>query len=409
MAKTSKNENGNQMPTSMKTAFVRVSFENETSTGHVSYTYEEIKNKVEEWNKGKYFKYYMRAHNNEPDDPNPHCHIVLVFDSPTPFENVKSVFPYGKIESAKSVKKCVQYLVHMNDLSKTRYDFGTIDTNDPNIEKYSVKTSETKQYELAHYMRLIENGTIREYNLTEYIPIDLFATNKAQILNGLEFYRRRIMTNKDRNINVIILTGATGTYKTTYAKHYCTNSKKSFCISSSSNDPMQDYKGEDVLILDDIRDSTFKFHDLLKILDNHTNSTVQSRYYNKAFIGDTIIITSSQPISEWYFNLDREDKEQLYRRIGTQMQFTRENIKVFEFNEQTHRYEYVATVPNVSAYTRKDTKRKVIDIMKNMGLDLPDNIAEDIINDNSDGNNDRPLLDLYEEMTRSNENGNVPF
>ena len=40
---------------------------------------------------------------------------------------------------------------------------------------------------------------------------------------------------------------------------------------------------EDVLILDDLRDSDFKFTDLLKILDNHTKSTVKSRYHNKAF------------------------------------------------------------------------------------------------------------------------------
>jgi hypothetical protein len=47
--------------------------------------------------------------------------------------------------------------------------------------------------------------------------------------------------------------------------------------------------------------------------------------------------------------------------------------------------------------------------MKNMGLDLPDKMAEEIINDNSDGNNDKPLLDLYDEMIKSNDEGNVPF
>lgn len=142
---------------------------------------------------------------------------------------------------------------------------------------------------------------------------------------------------------------------------------------------MQDYKGEDVLILDDIRDTTFKFHDLLKILDNHTNSTITSRYSNKAFIGDTIIITTSIPISEWYFNETKEDKEQLYRRIPTQMQFTKDVIKIFKYREHLHKYVFVGQTPNVNMFTPEKTKDYTLELLDKMGVVLDDKVKADFI------------------------------
>lgn len=365
---------------SMRSSFIRVSAKNNTKDGLVIYKLDDIKNIVEEWNKSKKFLYYIKDHNNEQGDENLHYHIVLKFNSPTPFVDIKKKFPYGDIESAKSIKNCVQYLVHMNDLSKTQYDFDDIITNDKNINKYRLMSEMNKLLKVDEYLRLIDKGIIREYNLTDEIPIEIFATHKTKILNGLEFYRRKIMTNKDRNIQVMIYSGDTGTYKTTYAKQYAKNTNKSICISSSSNDPMQDYKGEDILVLDDIRDTTFKFHDLLKVLDNHTKSTIVSRYNNKAFIGDTIIITTSQHLNEWYFNETKEDKEQLYRRIPVQMQFTKDDIKVFEYNEDAHKYIYIGSTPNVNKFKPKRAASFLLASMEAMGVELTDEFKNKLNN-----------------------------
>lgn len=366
------------MPKSMKTAFIRVSKYNDTKSGKVVFEYGQIKNDLEEWAKNKKFKYYLKDHNNETGDENPHYHIVIKFNSPTPFEDVKKHFPYGDIEPAKSIKNCVQYLVHMNDLTKTQYDFSTIITNDPNIDKMRLISATNQLLKLDDYIIRIESGEIREYNLTDFVPIQIFATYKTRIINALEYYRRKVMTNKDRNINVMIFTGETGTYKTTYAKQYAKNQNKSICISSSSNDPMQDYKGEDVLVLDDIRDDTFKFHDLLKVLDNHTNSTIASRYNNKAFIGDTIIITSSQPLSEWYFDVKKEDKIQLYRRIPVQMQFTEKWITVYEFKKEAKKYVLSFRVPNLNKYDADKSKSMALGILESMGVQIADDIKQKI-------------------------------
>lgn len=372
------------MAKSIRNAFIRISKINNTQNGVKIYELQDIVDIVTEWQKTKRFKYYIIAHNNEPEDINPHYHLVLVFTTPTPFEQIKSKFPYGDIEPARNVKNCVQYLVHYNDLSKLQYEWSDIVTNDDNLDRYKTKSAAHMELELDDYLRRIDSGIIREYNLTEYIPIDIFSKYKPRIMNGLEFYRRRVMTNVDRDITVMFFSGETGTYKTTYAKQYCKNDNKSFCISSSNNDPMQDYKGEDVLILDDIRDTTFAFNDLLKVLDNHTNSTISSRYSNKAFIGDTIIITSSIPLSEWYFNESREDKEQLRRRIKYQFQFTKETIKMFEYDSKSHTYKLLCEVPNINLFSPEQTKQKALDILTSMGVNITEDVKQQI--DNKDLN-----------------------
>ena len=182
--------------------------------------------------------------------------------------------------------------------------------------------------------------------------------------------------DKNRNIDVIFMSGPTGVGKTTFAKNYCEKAGLSYCVSSSSNDPMQDYKGQDVLILDDLRDDSFKFSDMLKLLDNHTKSTVSSRYHNKGFIGSLIIITSAKPLNDWYFDVLKEDKEQLYRRIKYQYQFDNKTIKIFQFDDKLHRYEYAGSAPNIIVMKPRDQFNLVRNMFDAMGVEFSESIND---------------------------------
>jgi len=158
----------------------------------------------------------------------------------------------------------------------------------------------------------------------------------------------------DRFIQVMFITGESGEGKTTFARQFVeklnyfdivpkefwrkksTSSEKMFRhldygVSGSSNDVFENYKGEDVYILDDMRDDSLSFTDLLKFLDNHTNSPVKSRFVNKCFVGVLLIITSKQPLSMWYKkdNLTPSTLLQLYRRISTYVVVTKDKIKLY--------------------------------------------------------------------------------
>jgi hypoxanthine phosphoribosyltransferase len=134
-------------------------------------------------------------------------------------------------------------------------------------------------------------------------------------------------------MRVIFINGVAGSGKTTYAKKIADGLKMDYYVSSSNNDALGGYKGQKVLILDDARDSTFSFNDFLKLLDNHTSSSVRSRYNNKVFNGEIIIITSVIPLYEWYSGIDskisQESKTQLYRRINEYYEMDKDTIKAY--------------------------------------------------------------------------------
>lgn len=393
------------MAKSMKTAFIRIASENNTQNGLVKYIKSDIDTILRDWASSCKLTYWYIEHSADEDVSLTHWHIVLRFANPTPFENIKSKFPYGDIENAKNIKSCVQYLIHLNDKSKVQYKWEDIVTNCKDMTPFKVQSNAQGEITLQRIMEQIDKGEIREYNQFEFIPLEIWAKYKTRIENALTYYKERVYMDKDRQINVVFMSGETGVGKTSFAKQYCTQAKKSFCVSSSSNDPMQDYKGEDVLILDDLRDSDFKFTDLLKILDNHTKTTMKARYHNKAFIGDTIIITSYRPLNDWYFDVPKESKEQLYRRIQTQYKFYHEYIEIFEYSEELHRYEYIGKVSNIITMKAREKINVGLNMLKAMGLELNTNV-EKKINDKIDSMSDEQL---EKEFMKKEDNSDLPF
>lgn len=356
---------------SYRTVFIRVTNINETKQdGLVLYTSSDIEKILGEWAENAGFTYWFIEHSADEEVSTPHHHIVIKFKSPMPFESIKKRFPYGKIESARNIKATIQYLIHLNDRSKKQYSWDDIKTNCLDMTPYKILNSNQQQITLQSIYEAIESGEIREFNVYEKIPIELFAGNKTKIDNALTYYREKVCMDKDRDINVIFVSGAAGTGKTTFAKNYAETLNKSYCISSSSNDPLQDYKGQDVLILDDLREDSFKFHDFIKLLDNHTLSTSKSRYHNKAFIGDTIIITSVRPIQNWYYHVTSEDKHQLYRRIRLLYKFTFDQIFAFEYDVYRYRYEPICCTENYIAKEAKERQKRVTNVLSSMGLEL---------------------------------------
>ena len=93
------------------------------------------------------------------------------------------------------------------------------------------------------------------------------------------------------------------------------------------------------MILDDVRDSSMPFADMLKMIDNNTSSSVASRYANKVFNGKLMVLTSSIPPKFWYRSVQRdggrnfivsdEDLNQFYRRITCYIYMTDKHITIY--------------------------------------------------------------------------------
>lgn len=115
---------------------------------------------------------------------------------------------------------------------------------------------------------------------------------------------RQQMIDDEKQAQTIWIYGPTGTGKTNLA---CEIGKKhgDFFKSGSSRDMFQGYEvGKNVIILDELREDSIRYDDLLKILDPFSvysgGSMAPSRYQDKALAADTFIVTTPYDPYQYY-------------------------------------------------------------------------------------------------------------
>ena len=100
--------------------------------------------------------------------------------------------------------------------------------------------------------------------------------------------------------------------------------------STASTNAFDEYYGQDVLFLDDMRGDSLTVSDWLKLLDPYTISPISARYHNKVGAAKLIIITSTKAPLE-FFSLAKgnfgEDLGQFVRRIDLLVEVG-DNIKL---------------------------------------------------------------------------------
>ncbi len=317
----------------MRSVFMRISQNNKATQDNtelgvkagdvVYFTFDDVTDDLEEWDKSKHFSWFAIEHNADPD--NIHYHVVIKFEdnSTSDFEQIKSHFPYGQIDTCKNVKSCVQYLVHLNDPDKYQYDWKEVKTNAPDkLELYKIPGKATTDIRLQKTLDDIIAGKTREYEIGKIEPY-IYIKYESKIKKAFEYRQQKLIANPNREVIVIFLQGPAGIGKSTFCKEWARKNNKSICLSSSSNDPWQDYKGQDVFVYDDCNFARTKIEDLLKAWDPHNNTTVSARYKNRLFLGDTIFVCSNTDITDWYKYSVPELRAALLRRVSKVLVFDR--------------------------------------------------------------------------------------
>lgn len=138
-------------------------------------------------------------------------------------------------------------------------------------------------------------------------------------------------------LSVFFITGQAGAGKTRFAKSFAdTLVRKSaqegeawrLCQTAATN-PMDDYQGEEILLMDDVRGGSLSASDWLKLLDPYNISPASARYRNKVPACRCIIITSSKEPLEFFYYCkqiggDRSEAlDQFMRRIQSTVQVIR--------------------------------------------------------------------------------------
>lgn len=285
----------------------------------------------------KYWAYIL----HDKDDTAAHYHVYINFDGASvsselvaKWFNLSYVDKDGKEHNGEQFIERVKgrradmllYLTHGNDSQRHKHQYSP----DEVVANFDFKT-EIKSAQIIGYFENYSYAQQLAY--IHSLPKTEQKSYYNQLQNLWRVHCEWLTLNTDRDLKVIFVCGAPGTGKTFYAKKLIQSMGYDFCISSSANDPLQDYMGQDALLLDDVRDESFeKYEELLKLLDNDTGSSFKSRYNNKIFNGKLIVITSPVPLSNWFpekkYNLN-DTLKQLFRRISAYVNVLDDVVKVY--------------------------------------------------------------------------------
>lgn len=289
----------------------------------------------------------------------PHVHLMVGFQgrsnglTPSRVAEALGIQPQ-MIEKAKqgghAKDNCLSYLIHAKDDDKFQYDprdvvtvvgrdYCAIETERREIwaqggAKKSAKRAEervqliVKQAAEGDIMKndIISNNDSYETYAT--VPgaknaIDTALGAAAERHNMLEVDKLKA---GDFAKSTIFIDGLSGTGKSllAFTLVYCLQQAYGWrCHFPAAKNALDDYSGEEVLLMDDVRGGALSFEDWLKLLDPHYANPAATRYKNKPPIAPrVIIITSSTPPDDFFSKASsvsggccRENLDQPIRRI----------------------------------------------------------------------------------------------
>ena len=267
---------------------------------------------------------------HDKDDTAPHYHIYLNFGNSGVDSKLVAQW-FGLQESQVNriqgrATDMLQYLTHSNESQKYKYQYSPAEV----VANFDFEAEIKKSKILGNFK---EYSYAQQLEYVDSLPVGDKTTAFNKLKKLWELRCEVLMLNPERDIEVLFLWGKSGDGKTYHAKEFARSRGMDVYVSSSSNDPLQDYRGQKCIILDDVRDTTFEFEDYLKLMDNNTASSVKSKYYNKVLMCNLIIITSSVPLSYWFRHMQynkSEDLKQFYRRISGYVEITPSEVKVYD-------------------------------------------------------------------------------
>ncbi|KST97803.1 Rep family protein [Lactococcus lactis] len=237
------------------------------------------------------------------------------------------------------------YLTHAQQPDKYQYPplevetFGTFDYSNfilSNAKKFEKQSATVKRKRTDESLDLINQQILKGELFLENILADddlflLYSNHKLQFKQAFDSYAERLafknlkdLTTGKYKLTVMYFQGKSSLGKSYLARtiaqkvrEYAEENKfKSRIYSASSSNPFDDYYGEDIILLDDIRPDSLRKADWLKLLDPINTSRMSARFTNKQVVPRLILITNTQ-LPEQFFNIFKDEAlDQYIRRIN---------------------------------------------------------------------------------------------
>lgn len=256
-----------------------------------------------------------------------HIHLMLQFKQTMAIDRLATDF---KVETQNLEKikgrwsSAIAYLTHANKPLKHQYqtsqvvsNFDIVKATNEALEKTSrdnyIKEllSQYGSCKLS-YKKVMDNITPLEYH------------NYNSLIKHMREYRQNQV--KDRDMQVIYITGESGSGKTTLAKFLADNQGYDYFVSGSGKDILDGYDKEECIILDDLRADTFTKSELFKLCDNNTNSSVKSRYQNKDISHCKLMIITSIKTPLNLYDWDKDDVNEPFKQFARRLNYHYLNV-----------------------------------------------------------------------------------
>ncbi|HEM3653703.1 TPA: plasmid replication protein, partial [Streptococcus suis] len=132
------------------------------------------------------------------------------------------------------------------------------------------------------------------------------------------------LKNEKYQLTVLYIQGKPGIGKSTLARDISLAVKDRLVLeglrgdiySAGSKNPFDNYYGEEILILDDLRKDSISATDWLKLLDPINSARMSARYQNKLVVPRLIIVSAYMSPKEFFGQIESEDLNQYLRRIN---------------------------------------------------------------------------------------------
>ncbi|GHU35869.1 hypothetical protein FACS1894192_01340 [Bacilli bacterium] len=236
------------------------------------------------------------------------------------------------------------YLIHAKNPEKYQYSasevetFGTFDYVayiEDNADELKKRAATVKRealeisFDYVHEQLL--TGKMKLQDLRDDPDLKLLYGRNEDIFNkAVNFYgadlgyeRLKLLKNREYKLTVLYIQAPPGVGKTQLTgllaeklKDYgIKNGFESEIYSASSSNPFDEYLGEDILILDDLRVKSLSVSDWLKLFDPLNTARMSARYRNKMVVPRVIIVANYKKPVDFFQELKGEDLDQFVRRI----------------------------------------------------------------------------------------------
>jgi hypothetical protein len=273
------------------------------------------------------------------EEKTPHTHIFVAFSSGVRFSSIKKKFPKTHIEMARGTSQQNRdYIFKEGKWEKDKKKDGHIENSREEYGEMPLERQGARNDLNDLYDQLSSGMTIEE--IIEDSPQHMLKINQLEKVQ--QMLREKKFRKTYRELEVTYVHGDTGRGKTRdILEKY---DYEVYRIISYEN-PFDGYKGEDVIVFDEFRNS-LKIGDMLKYLEGYPKIYLPARYGDKLACYTKVYIVSNWDFHKQYPEVQKNDAKSwdaFERRIHKIIEYTANGKIEYNVKEMSEEYGKIGT------------------------------------------------------------------